>query len=845
MEKFQCVCYYIISKRRYACDKYIVKGDERMSVTTSVISTVLKAVAGDKFGSGLAKELIGISIDGISEKGIKEIADFIDAEKSKIESILSRKNLRFMGIPEDNIDYVVAEIKDLLSWIDITDEVLRRCRYDNIKLKDLMWKEYVAHKNEIVQIECENDIKECLFIFAKALIELICKSEGFSERMLVRICNSSDDTNVGLQKISEYLEDNFGKLDDANQAILELLKVIIKQNQEGNKKMNKEQKIESRTQEYADNWNANMFLNDFDKRDQTAGTNVKLQDVYLEEHLPHYIWCDNEKNMLSTDLKELLSEYINEEKDNKMLLILGQPGIGKSTLITWITVNFVDRINDILVYRFAPDLGGVDWQNERISNRILEELGLSINELNSKILILDGFDEVNISNNRRELLDSLYGDWVFEQRIKNFSLIITCRVNYIEKIEKLNCAYITLQTWDEIQIKSFCNIFQEKTKNKISQITINKLIESKAILGIPLIMYIVLALNIYIAGEGSIVDVYDKIFSLDGGIYDRCIDNKKFANNHRIGEIKKQIHQVSREIAVWIFENNSEEACITKEEYRKICMNVMYEQRKENAGIQQDSLIGNYFKLVRHCEGIETEKIYFVHRSIYEYFVAETIVTSVTKGLDTSKEMLACIFGKLLKKGRLSENILNYLKHKIVTSGLYHSYNTIDETFQLMINNGMTFYINERYKNIIDYEIKIFDNMLEILHLWNRDKWKFSPSIRNYLKYGEDCCLNLIRTDLSGIDLREVNLSKSKLDGIDLGAASLKLIIRLIIKGELSLDLPALNKLAEGNELLKGTIFSQYQIYFLYDKYDLRGTIVIMEEGNIMSYEKFEKTYLW
>lgn len=40
-----------------------------------------------------------------------------------------------------------------------------------------------------------------------------------------------------------------------------------------------------------------------------------------------------------------------------------------------------------------------------------------------------------------------------------------------------------------------------------------------------------MALNISIEKNGSIVDVYDKIFSLEGGIYDRCIDNKYFAKN--------------------------------------------------------------------------------------------------------------------------------------------------------------------------------------------------------------------------------------------------------------------------------------------------------------------------
>ena len=296
--------------------------------------------------------------------------------------------------------------------------------------------------------------------------------------------------------------------------------------------------VKSRTQEYADKWNQNMFLNDFDKRDQKAGINIKLSEVYLEEHLPHYIWRDNEEPL--TDLKELLSEYIIEKRNNKMLLIFGQPGVGKSTLITWITVNFADKINDILVYKFASDLRNTDWQNGRISNKVLEKLSLNHSDLNGKTLIIDGFDEGSIEpNRRRDILDNLYGDWIYSKTIDNFSLIITCRENYVSQFAILKCKYITLQPWDEIQIKSFCNIFQEKTKNIVFMETIERLLENKEILGIPLILYMVLALNIDIEKEGSIVDVYDKIFSLEGGVYDRCIDNKMFEDKHRIGDVKE------------------------------------------------------------------------------------------------------------------------------------------------------------------------------------------------------------------------------------------------------------------------------------------------------------------
>lgn len=383
----------------------------------------------------------------------------------------------------------------------------------------------------------------------------------------------------------------------------------------------------------------------------------------------------------STNLNTLLSQYIENTGENRMLLILGQPGIGKSTLITWITANFSDKADSILVYQFANDLNNINWSKDHIFDEILNTLSLLLGDLEDKTLIFDGFDEIDVGESKREVIDKIYEDLIYRENLKNFSLIITCRQFYIKKLALLKCAYITLQPWDESQIKSFCHIFHEKVRNKMYESIIDKAVEIKDVFGIPLILYMVLALNISIEKESSIVDVYDKIFSLEGGIYDRCIDNKKFASSHRIGEVKKQIHQISRDIAMWMFEINPGGANIPQDEYKKICANVMQANEQENQDITQDFKIGGYFKLVHYCEGVETEKLYFVHRSIYEYFVTETILTSMYEALDISKERLAYVFGKMLKRGTLSPNILEYLRHKITGSKLNDAFNIVNESF--------------------------------------------------------------------------------------------------------------------------------------------------------------------
>lgn len=663
--------------------------------------------------------------------------------------------------------------------------------------------------------------------------------------------------------------------------------VYVTQNN-SNESKNTQQKVKSRTQEYADKWNANMFLNDFNKRDENAGINVKLSEVYVDEHLPHYIWKGNKSPMV--DLRELLSEYMCVSSSNKMLLILGQPGVGKSTLITWIAANFTDIIDNVFVYKFADDLADINWQNtdERynIAYDIFLKLDFSYDKLDGKTLIFDGFDEISVQS-RIDILNRLFWQLIKGCPLNNFTLIITSRENYIQDLHKCKFNYITLQSWDMEQVRSFCSIFQKKTKNSISESTIEKILKNREILGVPLILYMVLALNISIEKDGSIVDVYDKVFSLDGGIYDRCINNKSFAEPHRIGEAKKQIHQISREIAIWMFENEPDKAIIPQEEYQKICINVMQESVQENKNMPHDFMIGGFFKLVRHCEGVETEELYFVHRSIYEYFVAETIYSSIESAMiklsEESQEELAGNIAVYLKQGLITNTIGEYLQFKLFK--LYNSFDTIkrkefyqwwEEAVEKMIVNGMFYYTGEKiqnYNNIIDKEILCFLNLVKILKLLlttSKSKYMFENAnkgqLEKYIRFGLAKCrmeerhgteifnlskiflvginlsgadikmanlqganlrgANLSKTDLSGKNLREMDLRGTKLEETNLERANLR-----------GSDLAGINLRCAN---LQDTVFDENQIFYLKDKYSLDNSkIYVFDEKKVISYESY------
>ncbi|WP_375146920.1 pentapeptide repeat-containing protein [Bacteroides acidifaciens] len=811
----------------------------------------------------------------------KIVNDFIDVTKDKIRKAdrdrkaenQSFETRIYQVIIDAFNEFTYGEYKDKDILYDLTEKLVNNLKRNKKDKISVIKSTFFAFGLQVNVTQCEN--------FIKILCHEISREKNFDVYKEVVLINQGQEIEYNhnilqcMDKKIDYLSENILEKDKNLKENDILQKNIICK------------EIKSRTQEYADKWNANMFLNDFNKRDENAGVNVKLSEVYLEEHLPHYTWRDNIEE--GHDLKDLLSEYINVKDKNKMLLILGHPGIGKSTLITWVIANFPNYINNFLVYQFASDLKNIEWQNisenYNLVDDMLTKLSLSYDDLYGKTLIFDGFDEVRVEN-RIVILNKLYWELINNRAINNFSLIVTCRENYVENLIKIDSDYIILQAWNDTQIHSFCKVYQEITKVRISHNTISNLIKNQEILGIPLILYMVLGLNISIEDEYSIVGVYDKIFSLgDGGIYARCLQNKRYETPHRINEIRNQIHQISREIAMWMFENKPEEASIPQGEYEKICNRIM----KDYAYEKTDFKIGNYFKSVKHCEGIETEELSFVHRSIYEYFVAETIYSSIKDAMieltEESQKEFAGKIANYLKKGRITSTISEYFQFKIIKfydifCGRKWNifYQWWESAIEKMISNGMFYYTGgniQQYKNIMDKEILCFLNLVKILRKVfvlkiNKGEYMFEnvdkKQLEKYIRFrlvecrmeerhgaeifnldkisleginlsGADTKMaNLQNANLKGADLSNTDLSEKNLQGVDLRGANLE-----------NTNLQNANlkwanlvgvKLDYAN--LQDTIFDESQIFYLRDKFCLDNSkVYVFDEKKIISYKSY------
>ena len=185
-------------------------------------------------------------------------------------------------------------------------------------------------------------------------------------------------------------------------------------------------------------------------------------------------------------------------------------------------------------------------------------------------------------------------------------------------------------------------------------------------------------------------------------------------------------------------------------------------------------MIGSYFKLVKHCEGMGTKKLCFVHRSIYEYFVAEYIFISMQKPL--SDEELAGILGILLKGNVLSKDkeIIVFFKYFIRNCNFQYLFEHVKKTFHLMLGNGMIYYTNRGFKCVTRCESVIFANMMEIMHLWDIKQIKFDNSICDFLKSNTGIALNLREVNLEGKDLEYASLGGANLAGANFNKADLR-----------------------------------------------------------------------
>ena len=725
----------------------------QMSVAVKIVSVILKSIVSNKVENELAKNLIEIPMDSISETYIPEIVKFIYEGKSQIEKVLSKENLLSLNISDNKYDFVVAEIKDLVSKIELTDEIYREYKYNAGDLKNFLWSKYSELKEN--NIEYENEIKNVLFLIAQELLTLKKGSEEFETDLLIQISNTVDDTKIEVQKLFEDINNNSDKLDKNAQILIQIQQILllllekIQTNNKDNDIINNKEFQNNKKGDYIKNWNSRLFLHiDNDERPLTLADTFIIPDYTIHKQINRIEFSYGDT------LDNIIDKFIKYDRSSTML-ITGVPGIGKSSITSWIANRYKDN-DRVLILRFR------DWEPEELEKGLLKAIyntfGYKKSDLHNKILVIDGFDEIKLLHQGDRLLDIFLNNIT---EFNNFKCIITSRPAYIDSTRFENV--VEVQEFDIGKVDSFyAKITGNKLENK------EKIESNLEVLGIPVILYMAIMSDVDIERNSTKSELYNRIFAERGGIFDKfCSDGISYDKANQILRDPKNIKKYLNFLASIAFEMFEANTLVLQKEKSSI----------PELEIGEGKISVLEFPIKHLFESTEFN-VEFIHKTIYEYFVSEHIFYSICEGITLSKHELAGVLGKLLKKDILSPEILEFLKYKIINSRLKDKFDIINESFDLMLQDGMTYHIGICYKNSMDCEMNVFANMLEIIHMGDKDKLEVDNAVANYIRYNKRQKLNLKILNLKeailiGSNLNEANLTEANLNGANLTEANL------------------------------------------------------------------------
>lgn len=355
--------------------------------------------------------------------------------------------------------------------------------------------------------------------------------------------------------------------------------------------------------EYAGKWEEELFLH--------KGKGLRLCDLYL----PLYGSINSGR---PNNVESIVNDFLVEEEKNALIL-LGNPGLGKSSLYSKYAY-FLQNEKKVVFIRFL-DLE-TSIAQKSLLDAITDCLGCKTRDLQNTILFIDGYDELRVDGMHYRLCL----DFISLLRQKKIKAVISSRQNYINLNKKeferdyTNAMVVDLAPFSNDQIINYIKQFGAKTQtpvhNQLKQL--RKVTTDREILGIPFILYLICSLRINIASIENMASVYNQIFAMEGGLFDKIYDpeSEHYLTNNTLK--KRALLSISEEIAYEMFKNY----------WRPLSIEfVEQEILDKKPEYKKTFAIGNYYVL-------EDKRISFVHKTFAEYFMCRRIISFLTEVID-------------------------------------------------------------------------------------------------------------------------------------------------------------------------------------------------------------------
>ena len=429
---------------------------------------------------------------------------------------------------------------------------------------------------------------------------------------------------------------------------------------------------------------------------------VQYLNDYLDETNPlralKYYESDKENY---SNLDEILRKFIKSDK--KISIILGLPGSGKSSLVSYLAGKYFNSNTNVFF---------ITLSKIRKNNSLLDAICVYLEKeppfLEGKILVLDGLDEVGYIDDVNSAVVNFINE--IKNTYKNVKILITVRENCIDLENQKYGSYFSLCHIIKIVhfgLRQMIDFHYKYTGTKISLERLEWLNKEKEVLGIPLLLYIVYSLGIDISDQNDKYKLYEKIFSIQNGIYDKCNDGRggyDLVRKKFTVEDKESFHAIAQIIAYKMLQNDS--LIIKKVEIENIVLEGEYTDTSKTC-----YLYNNFYERVE-------DKIGFIHKSFYEFFLAEYIGNKFKeiyfKSIkDEEKYELLNI---LFSRRRIEEEVYGHLLNKMYGEIYIYDVNQISSFFSSYIKFIMNYGCGSNKRmGVLNSQACLFYNVLKLI----------------------------------------------------------------------------------------------------------------------------------
>lgn len=428
-----------------------------------------------------------------------------------------------------------------------------------------------------------------------------------------------------------------------------------------------------------------------------------------------YIWpelfVDSKAVCYKHYRKTTISEWLKSYKFSNNILIIGNPGVGKSTILKLIIANYARDYK--IVYFTAKELvENVEDINTYFLQKIFSMMypygmvDADIYEIRN--ILIDGMDEVGANN-----LEKVFAICKV-LNAKNIHVIITVREDFYYRyinnnLQRMSYFYeiIGVQEWTLVQSMHFIEKFTEKSDDITIYKRIKELLDKNAYIESMLRNPFRVSLLLFLFSDSFFSPKNDlsNVFTLYNEFYEHWLLQERNKGTSKLAiEFIVNLH---KKIALKLYESSSS-ISLNSEHFCDF-----YERKEilDDTGVTGILLISNKFEMV-------IEK--FQHETLAEFLIAKMIVDSFMAGGNKILDTMHIIYNNSVNVFvRSYLDVLPSNKLIKITENLSYIYHDLlNNKFEIPIVT------NERIREQIIYYV-------------GRIPLKFTPSILEFAYYNE------------------------------------------------------------------------------------------------------------